>query len=167
MNKQVRDALEDAAVEFDQRAREMEENEEGVYTEDDIRVQHDRAAMLRSLADKGDLYQCTTCGNTTALPRFASTLAELCPNCNSCGTTNSLTKIPFTSGYDRPHLLNIWVRADMLETVGGYDEEALRREFEFALSAADYNDPNTLRWIAALAELRIRQLDVAAFPTVR
>lgn len=63
-------------------------------------------------------------------------------------------------GYAEMHPVGIQVRADMLESVAGLaDDLELEREWYFALSAYDWNDPATLRWITALAARRIDELE--------
>lgn len=64
------------------------------------------------------------------------------------------------NGYAKPIRLTLEVRADTLETIAGYEAHDVERELAFALRMTDENDPNALRWLAALCERRIEDLEV-------
>ena len=66
------------------------------------------------------------------------------------------------NGYSEPHDVGIKVRADMLESVAGFGTERFEREYHFAVAAADFNDVDGLRWLAAIAARRIAELDYLA-----
>lgn len=63
------------------------------------------------------------------------------------------------NGYATPCRLTIEARADMLETVAGFDNEArTRAELWFAIQSADADDPATLRWLACVLERRLDEI---------
>jgi hypothetical protein len=109
-----------------------------------------------------DLFVCNVCGNakkfnTDSLEANAQRESSACPVCD---TTGSYERVLYSSGYNAPHLLNIWVRAPSLERVAGCAKpiEALRA----AMMDADVGDSEDLRDVAALIELRLHELDVLA-----
>jgi hypothetical protein len=63
------------------------------------------------------------------------------------------------NGYETMHRLSLKARADMLETVAGYEEQAVEVELAFAVVALDPEDPATLRWLACLCERRVADLE--------
>ena len=63
------------------------------------------------------------------------------------------------NGYAKPIRLGLTVRADMLETVAGYQAHDVMRELAFALRMTDENDPDALRWLATLCERRVDDLE--------
>lgn len=64
------------------------------------------------------------------------------------------------NGYAHEHPVGIQVRADMLESVAGYDEGDMERELAFAISALDLNDPASMRWLASLLARRIDEVEI-------
>lgn len=63
------------------------------------------------------------------------------------------------NGYATMHRLSIEARADMQETVAGFEDEArTRAELWFALQSADADDGATLRWLACVLERRLDEL---------
>lgn len=66
------------------------------------------------------------------------------------------------NGYAAMIRLGITARADMLETVAGFqDEPRTRAELWFAIQSADADDPDTLRWLACVLERRLDELVAA------
>ena len=64
------------------------------------------------------------------------------------------------NGYAKRHAVEITARADMLETVAGYENsERVDREIAFATSALDLTDPESCRWLACLLARRIDELE--------
>ena len=63
------------------------------------------------------------------------------------------------NGYAAAIRLSLTVRADTLETIAGYQSHDVERELAFALRMTDENDPDALRWLAALCERRIEDLE--------
>ena len=52
--------------------------------------------------------------------------------------------------------LTIYASAEMLESIAGYpDDERIDRELRFALHDADMDSADTLRWLAALLEVKL------------
>lgn len=100
---------------------------------------------------RAEILQCANC----ARPFLGD--GDNPPPCPTCGSEN-VARIPYTSGYDRPHMLSIWARADMLEILAGKDDA--ERELVFALGAADSDDSDTLRWLAVCIETRLAELEV-------
>lgn len=66
------------------------------------------------------------------------------------------------NGYEKPVRLSLTVRADTLETIAGYQAHDVERELAFALRMTDENDQDSLRWLAALCERRINDLETEA-----
>jgi DNA-directed RNA polymerase subunit RPC12/RpoP len=106
------------------------------------------------------LFQCSNCGHTTGVETLAETTDEQCVICDG----RTLRKIPFTSGYDEPHLLNIWVRADSLEFTSGEQnvKDTIAKTFKLDRYLATSDEAEYLRDIAALIETRLAELDVEA-----
>lgn len=108
-----------------------------------------------------ELAQCRTCGDTTAfaVPDEIATVSML--TCPWCGEQGSIERISYHSGYDEPHLLNIWVRATSLERAGAFPKggreavETTLRELE----AVGIDSMDSLRDLAAAIELHLRELD--------
>jgi hypothetical protein len=105
------------------------------------------------------IFDCAHCGVSVRRPQRT----QQCPVCGE----NKLNAVPYGSGYDEPHMLGIWARADMLERVGSLTLEQQDRELGFALAAADHDDPGTLRWLAVLVESRLGALVVSQQPRAR
>lgn len=111
-----------------------------------------------------DLWGCKRCGHAETLPETSERTGEGKP-CPSCGAPLSeFERIPYTSGYDRPHLVNIWVRAHDLERVAGV--EHVRPELEAALERAseDPDNPDELRALVAFLEQRLHEMSIAGAP---
>lgn len=134
---------------------------DGLDTEGIEAVLADGAAgkNLMSNAEAKRIFECENCGVSVRL----SQRSDECPVCGE----KKLHAVPYGSGYDEPHMLGIWARADMLERVGGLTLEQQDRELSFALSAADHDDPGTLRWLAVLIESRLGALFVSQQPRAR
>lgn len=98
------------------------------------------------------VFECENCGVSVRRPQRT----EECPVCGE----KTLKAVPYGSGYDEPHMLGIWARADMLERVGSMTLEEQEKELGFALAAADHDEPRTLRWIAVLVESRLGVLAI-------
>lgn len=111
-----------------------------------------------------DLWQCKRCGHAEPLPEISERTGEGSP-CVSCGAPLSeYERIVYTSGYDRPHRLNIWARAHDLERVAGVQH--VRPALEAALERAseDPDNPDELRALAAFLEQRLHEMSVAGAP---
>lgn len=65
------------------------------------------------------------------------------------------------NGYAECHPVVIEVRADMLESVAGLDEQGMKRELVFARAALDLSDPGSMRWLAALLARKISEVKEA------
>lgn len=65
------------------------------------------------------------------------------------------------NGYEKPTPLGLEVRADMLETVAGYDEHDMAREITFAKGMTDWHDAASLRWLACLIARRVDEIGEA------
>jgi hypothetical protein len=65
------------------------------------------------------------------------------------------------TGYAKMHRLDIEARADMIETVAGYEDDGRKvlRELSFAIGTLDENDPASLRWLACLIERRLVDIE--------
>lgn len=63
------------------------------------------------------------------------------------------------NGYAKPCKLDTTVRADMLETVAGYTDDDMHRELSFAIGTLDVYDPDSCRWMMALLDRRIAELE--------
>lgn len=101
-----------------------------------------------------EVFQCRTCGHSLALePADCDGLH--CPVCNEVDTYE---RINFNGGYDKPHFLNLYVRASSLERAAG--EEDLPKSLERAFCDADVGEAEDLRDVAAMIEQRLRELDV-------
>lgn len=117
-----------------------------------------------------DLYQCGTCGHAERMPETSVRAGEGAP-CGVCGAPfDGFKRIDYSSGYDQPHLLNVWVRAPSLELVAGCGdpEEGMRRALDNAI--ANPADADALRDAAAFIETQLHGLNVAALnrtPTER
>jgi hypothetical protein len=98
------------------------------------------------------VFECENCGVSVRRPQRA----EECPVCGE----RALKAVAYGSGYDEPHMLGIWARADMLERIGSMTLGEQSKELGFALAAADPDDPNTLRWAAVLIESRLGALAI-------
>lgn len=109
------------------------------------------------------LFICCTCGtartfNTNTLEANAAREEFQCPVCTETG---SYRPVSFTGGgYDRPHMLNIWARASSLERAAGVENPVLA--LRMAMSEGSVDEAEDLRDVAALIELRLHELDVAA-----
>jgi hypothetical protein len=64
------------------------------------------------------------------------------------------------NGYTKMHRLDIEARADMIETVAGMEGDGWRvkRELLYAMGDADYDDADSLRWLACVIERRLIEL---------
>jgi len=64
------------------------------------------------------------------------------------------------NGYAELHDVGIKVRADNLEIAAGWaDEKAVDYELSFALGALDWEDADTMRWLAVVLAAKIDHLD--------
>lgn len=108
------------------------------------------------------LFLCRDCGTVRAFN--TSTLAASIEReefkCPVCDQTGEYVPLAFTSGYDRPHMLNIWARASSLERAAGIELPSVA--LTGALREVDVSDAEDLRDLAVLIELRLHELDVKA-----
>lgn len=63
------------------------------------------------------------------------------------------------NGYTKPVRLALEVEAQMLESVAELDTRGVERELAFATPSLDINNTRTLRWMAALCERRVADLE--------
>lgn len=64
------------------------------------------------------------------------------------------------NGYARLHPLSMKVRADTLESIAGFEDgERRERELAFAVASVDVDDVDSLRWLAALIDARVLELE--------
>ncbi len=66
------------------------------------------------------------------------------------------------NGYEEMHPVGIDVRADMLESVAGLTDAEMEGELAFATNTYDWNDPASMRWLAALTARRIATVEADA-----
>lgn len=66
------------------------------------------------------------------------------------------------NGYAKMHRLDIEARADMIETVAGFEDDSwrVRRELHYAIDHMEDSDPDSLRWLACVIERRLLDLSV-------
>ena len=109
-----------------------------------------------------DLYQCGTCGQTEPIPETTAKSGEGAA-CLACGGPFSgFTRIPYNSGYDKPHLLNLWVRASSLELVAGREKPERGMIEALGRAMASPRSAEALRDAAAFIETQLNVLDVKA-----
>lgn len=117
-----------------------------------------------------DLYQCQECGNTRrGVTDNGFVMRPESFDCPVCGQTGTYARIPYHSGYDEPHLLNIWVRATSLERAGAFPKggrEAVKTTLR-ELEAVGIDSTDALRDLASAIELRLRELDTDLYRRMR
>ena len=98
------------------------------------------------------IFDCGYCGQS-----FEANSPMNSTECPTCGEQDA-ERVPSTSGYDKPHMLRIWARADMLESVGGMTLQDQERELDDALEGVSADDAESLRWAAVMIESRLGAL---------
>jgi len=97
-----------------------------------------------------ELFICLNCG----APKLGLHVdGKPCITCKN----GTLTKIPYTSGYDRPHVIISWVRAPSLERVAGAPSPILL--LHEVCREANANNAEWLRDLVAIATHRLAELD--------
>lgn len=118
--------------------------------------------MSRELSN---IHVCTNCGHPE---ERAPNDARGCQGCNA--PFPKLARVPFNSGYDRPHMVHGWVRAHNLERVAGAESavklfhevlaESAAKLFHEVRGESNSQDVEVLRDLLAVTLIRLEELSV-------